>query len=147
MVASPRSATLGLFALIDEDVRSLMSAWLTSTETSWLRIASNGCAGIFKRNAPCSTTLFVYFEALEAPDLDWNKLQKPKDKTGKATFEVRRRECPENPSLREVPRRNRFSPLGVFRLDASDTGRLLYFSRNGNSHATSGATRPSSSRL
>ena len=70
-VSSPPAASLGPFAAVaDENTILLMSAHLTSAEASRLRSASHSCASIFIRNAPCTNTTYVYFEALEKPNLE-----------------------------------------------------------------------------
>ena len=122
-------ASLGLFGVVDENMILLMSAYLTSAETSRLRSASQSSASIFIRNAPCTNTIDVFFEALEEPDLKWESLDY---RLGRYDSEDSD-DDEDDPrynwpcSLTEVPRRNRFSALRVFRLDASDAGRLLYF--------------------
>lgn len=104
-----------IFAVLDEVMVLYVCAWLSSTETTWMRCASRSCAEIFKvRNAPSSDRTYVYIEAVEEPSLDWQSLG------FRAPWYYQY-------SIIEIPSQNRFSPLRVFRLDALDSGRLLFF--------------------
>ena len=145
--SSPRAASLGLFGVVDENtILLVVSAHLTSAEASRLRSASQSCASVFIRNAPCPGGAYVFFEALEAleePDLEWSLERGDgienddgdgiENDDGDGIENDDGRDRPKfwpkfwSCSLTEVPRRNRFSPLRVFRLDAIDAWRLLYF--------------------
>ena len=119
----PRGASL---ESVDENVGLMLSSWLTSAATSRLRAACRFCKVVFPRHCPCTSVEggFVYFEALEKPQLDWMSLGlKPE------YLPSRDLRCDRGlaSSLARDMGRNRFSPLLVFRLDLQDAGRLLYF--------------------
>ena len=116
----PPRRSLFLSVFVDEIASLvLMSPFLTSLETSWLRSACRSCAGVFLSNMPESTLAFVYFEALASPDLAWKSFDLwSAEELDKGGF-LARSLC-----FTEVPRLNRYSVLRVFRLRPCDAGCL-----------------------
>ena len=76
------------------EIALLVTSWLSSYSTTWLRAASRGCEEVFVRNVPGATVQWIYLEALDVPDLA---------------------KCEESPQL------NPYSPLRCFRLNIDDT--------------------------
>lgn len=87
--------------LASAEVALLVSAFLTSVETTKLRCASQSCERLFVRNCPPATSEFVFFE--------WssNEFCELSPKVSQCSLD----------SLAEVPKRNPASPLRVWRLD------------------------------
>ena len=89
-----------------------------------LRAASSACKKLFPRHCPLTTIHggFVYFVALEKPNLIWRHPKRHPNRHWDP-----REESDLPCTLAEETGHNRFCPLKVYRLDAHDAGRLQNF--------------------
>jgi len=104
---------------LGNDLVCIMTAFLTSGATTWLRACSRTCAGLFVRNCPGATTSEEAFfvEALESP-LVSNRVPMYFRAEDVAT---------------EVPSQNIYSPLRCWRVSF---GRVRIFLSRSSPHAT-----------
>ena len=57
----------GLEEVVDPEIALVITSWLTSFATTWLRSASRGCRELFLRNVPAASSGYLYLESRESP--------------------------------------------------------------------------------